>query len=326
MENINNFKKRLLDINKNWGAQLSIFIAIILLVIIFSASSKYFFTIRNLTNIGFYMAIVGVMAAGCSVALITGLLDISQYSILALIGVSCLILDKAGVSIGFIFLFSLFGGIILGAINGFIVTILKINPIIGTLASGMVMRGFTYFLASSRTFTLSPNTKNIYLSFGRGTILGIPYILIVMAVVYLIIFIILKHTKNGRYIFAVGSNSNAAFLAGISLKKIRFLSLMIAGATAGIGAFLLLSEVGSIQPMTGENALMDVITAVLLGGIALSGGSGKLTGTIFGVITIVLIQNGMTLLGVQTYWQMIVRGLIVILAIYIDSLRGHGYK
>jgi ribose transport system permease protein len=326
MENATSLKKSFLEINKNWGTQISLAVALIILMIIFSISSKYFFTVSNFVNLGHYMSILGIMAAGCTVALIVGALDVSQYSILALVGVSCIMLDRAGVSIGFVFLFALLAGTFLGAVNGFIVTVLKIHPIIGTIASGMVMRGFTYMLTASRTLSVSPDTREYYYSIGRGTFLGIPLTLIVMAGVYLIIFIILKHTKLGRYIFAVGGNSDAAFLAGIDLRKIRFGALMISGVTAGIGGFLLLAQIGSFQPNTGEAALLDVIAAVLLGGICLSGGRGKLTGTILGVIVLIIIQNGMTLLGIQTYWQMIVRGLIITVAVYVNVLRGGGFK
>ena len=326
MENENNLKRSFLDLNKKWGTQISLAVALVILIVIFSTFSKYFFTFNNFVNIGHYMSILGIMAAGCSVALIVGALDVSQYSILAFVGVSCIMLDRAGVNIILVFLFALFVGTLLGAINGFIVTVLKIHPIIGTIATAMVMRGFTYMITESRTLGLSPETRGYYYLIGRGTFLGIPITIIVMAVIYLIIFIILRHTKLGRYIFAVGSNSNASFLTGINLKSVRFGALMISGWTAGISGFLLMAQIGSFQPNTGEAALLDVIAAVLLGGIALTGGSGKLTGTILGVVVLIIIQNGMTLLGIQSFWQMIVRGLIILIAVYVNVLRGGGFK
>jgi ribose transport system permease protein len=325
-QNSSNVRTRFSELNRDWGTQLSLLGAIILLSIVFSIASPYFFTIKNLVNVGHYMSIMGILAAGCTVALIIGALDVSQYSNLALTGVFCILLDRAGVPVGIIFLFALVAGSLFGALNGFIVTVLKINPIIGTIASGMVMRGITYMITEGKSLSVTPERSDIYYALGRGTFLGIPITLIIMAAVYLIIFIILKYTPFGRQIFAVGGNSEAAYLAGINLKKTRFGALIIAGATAGIGGFFLLAQIGAMQPNTGEASLMDVIAAVLLGGLSLAGGKGKLTGTVLGVIILVIIQNGMTLLGIQAFWQMIVRGGIVIVAVFIDVLRGGGYK
>jgi len=321
-----NFKPRLTEINRSWGTQLSVLGAILLLMIVFSISSPYFFTFKNLVNVGHYMSIMGILAAGCTVALIIGALDVSQYSNLALTGVFCILLDRAGVSVWIIFIFALVAGTLLGLLNGFIVTVLKINPIIGTIASGMVMRGITYMITEGKSLSVSPERFDIYYALGRGTVLGIPITIIIMALVYLIIFIILKYTSFGRQIFAVGGNPDASYLAGINIKNVRIGALMIAGTTAGIGGFFLLAQIGSMQPNTGEATLLDIIAAVLIGGLSLAGGKGKLTGTILGVITLVIIQNGMTLLGIQAFWQMIVRGVIVLVAVYIDVLRGGGYK
>lgn len=319
-------KKNIAELNKNWGPQISLTIALIALIILFSSTSPFFFTTGNFANIGLYMTILGVMAAGCTVALIVGMLDVSQYSILALVGAASIMLDRAGVHMGLVLVFALASGAILGAVNGFVVTVLKVHPIIGTISTGMVFRGFTYMLTASRTLSLNPDTRGAYYAIGRGSLWGIPYSFFIMLGVYLIIHATLKHTKFGRYLFAVGGNSNASFLAGISLRKIRFGALMISGVTGGIGAFLLLSQVGSLQPNVGEAALLNVIAAVLLGGISLSGGSGKLTGTILGVMVLVVIQNGMTILGIQTFWQMIVRGSIIIIAVFINVMRGGGFK
>ena len=333
MTDMNNSQNRSLSaktkfsvINRDWGTQISLVVAIILLGIVFSSISPYFLTIKNIVNLGHYMSIIGILAAGCTVALIIGALDISQYANVALTGVFIVLLDNAGVPIWVICLLAIICGSLLGAINGFIVTVLKINPIIGTIATGMVMRGMTYMLTQGVSMGVSPERSESYFSIGRGTILGIPKNLLVLAAVYLIVFVILKYTAFGRYIFAVGGNSNASYLAGISVRKVRFGALIISGATAGIAAFFLVAQLGAMQPQTGEATLLDIIAAVLLGGLSLAGGKGKLIGTILGVIILVIIQNGMTLVGLQMFWQMIVRGCIVLVAVYIDVIRGGGYK
>ena len=165
-----------------------------------------------------------------------------------------------------------------------------------------------------------------YKVLGRGTILGVPNTLIIMAGVFLILYVVLKHTPLGRKLFAVGGNPQAAFLSGINVRVTRFGGLMISGAAAGLAGFLLLSQLGAFQPNAGEATLMNVIAAVILGGLSLSGGKAKLTGTLLGVVILTVIQNGMNLLGVQSYYQTIVRGMIILVAVYLDVIRGGGYK
>jgi ribose transport system permease protein len=315
-----------LAINKNWGQQVSLGIALIILLVFFTSTSKYFFQYNNFVNLGHYMPVLGIMAVGCHIALLMGMLDLSQYSILAFSSVIGVLLNRAGVGIVYVFLSMIFIGLLLGAINGFIVTVLKINPIIATIATGMVLRGLSYKFTESRALSIAPETRGPYLSIGRETLLGIPKSLIVMGVVYLIVFLVLKYTRFGKHIFAVGGNSSASFLAGVNIKKIRFGALIISGLTAGLAGFLLMAQLASVQPMVGLNSLLDIVAAVLLGGVALSGGRGRLTGTVLGVIIFVVIQNGMTILGVQTYWQMIVRGIIILIAVFVNVLRGGGFK
>ena len=168
MANIDNSQNRFsgsrtkfAEINRDWGTQISLLGAIIILGIVFSIASPYFFTIKNLVNVGHYMSIMGILAAGCTVALIIGALDVSQFSILALTGVFCVLLDRAGVPVWIIFLFALFAGTFFGAVNGFIVTVLKINPIIGTIASGMVMRGVTYMITEGKALSVTPGRSDI---------------------------------------------------------------------------------------------------------------------------------------------------------------------
>jgi ribose transport system permease protein len=321
-----NIKKYISEVNKNWGPQLSLLVALATLMIFFGNASEFFFTLSNFSNIGLYMTILGVMAVGATMALIVGCLDVSQYTILALVGASAIVLNRAGVNFYIIIIYCIVAGAALGAVNGFIVTVMKIHPIIGTISSAMVMRGFTYMFTASRTLSVSKESRPAFLAVGRGSLFGIPYSLIITLFVYLIFYVIMNHTKFGRYLFAVGGSGSASYLAGISLRKIRFGALVISGLVAGIGAFLMLSQIASLQPSVGESGMLDVIAAILLGGVSLKGGSGKLTGAILGVIVIVVIQNGMNLLGIQTFWQDIVRGSIIILAVYVNVIRGGGYK
>lgn len=325
METINKINTK--DINRVWGTQISLAFALIGLCVIFSFSTGHFLSVNNFVNIGHYLPPFAIMAAGCTVAMLIGALDVSQYSICALTGVLGVFLNRAGVPIGGVFVLCILFGFMLGTLNGTIITVLRINPIIGTLASGMIMRGFCYMGTSGKTLSIGSETSDLYFSVGRGTLFGvIPYTLLIMAGVYALIFITLKHTGFGRKIYVVGGNSRAAFLAGINVRSVRMGAMMLCGATAGLAGFIILAQLGAFQPNTGEATLMDVIAAVILGGLSLAGGKGKLSGTFLGVMILTVIQNGMNLMGVQSFYQQIVRGIIVICAVFLDVLRGGEYK
>jgi ribose transport system permease protein len=318
-----NFKASYRKFSREWGTQISLFLAVVVISGVFMVLSQYFFTGKNLTNIGHSMAIMGIMAAGLTVPMILGCMDVSQYSINALIGVTSVLFANMGWPIGLVLAYAMVGGTILGAFNGMTVAILRINPIIATLSTGMVMRGFCYMLTEGKT--LSVNDPG-YIAIGRETIWGIPFSIIIMLAVYLIIYVVLIQTPFGRKLFAVGGNPEAAFLSGINVKAIRFGGFMISGAAAGLAGFMLLAQLGAFQPNAGEATLMNVIAAVILGGLSLSGGKAKLIGTFLGVLILTIIQNGMNLLGVQSYFQTIVRGIIILVAVYLDVIRGGGYK
>ena len=321
--NIKNFGKHYKSFNREWGTQFSLLLAFIVIGAVFAVLSPYFLIGKNLTNIGHNMAIMGIMAAGLTVPMILGCMDVSQYSINALVGVTCVLFANMGLPIGLVLLYAVVAGTLLGMLNGVAVAILRINPIIATLSTGMVMRGFTYMLTEGKTLQVNNPAFKVL---GRGTILGVPNTLLIMAGVFLILYIVLKHTPLGRKLFAVGGNPQAAFLSGINVRITRFGGLMISGAAAGLAGFLLLSQLGAFQPNAGEATLMNVIAAVILGGLSLSGGKAKLTGTLLGVLILTVIQNGMNLLGVQSYYQTIVRGMIILVAVYLDVIRGGGYK
>jgi ribose/xylose/arabinose/galactoside ABC-type transport system permease subunit len=318
--NIGNIYKKF---NREWGTQFSLFLAFIVIAVVFAFASPYFLLGKNLSNIGHNMAIMGIMAAGLTVPMILGCMDVSQYSINALVGVTCVLFANMGLPIGLVLLYAVVAGTTLGVLNGVVVAILRINPIIATLSTGMVMRGFCYMLTEGKT--LSVNNPAFKL-LGRGSVIGIPNTLLIMFGVFLLIYIMLKHTPFGRKLFAVGGNPQAAFLSGINVRTIRFGGFMISGAAAGLAGFLLLSQLGAFQPNAGEATLMNVIAAVILGGLSLSGGKAKLTGTFIGVLILTVISNGMNLLGVQSYYQTIVRGMIILVAVYLDVIRGGGYK
>jgi len=187
----------------------------------------------------------------------------------------------------------------------------------------MIFRSFCYIITSSKSLTINQPAMN-YL--GRGYLLGVPASVWVLIAAFIIFAFVVKYTSLGCSVYAVGANSNASYLAGINIRKIRIGGLMVSSTTAAIGGILAACQVGAGIPSNGVGAEMEITTAVLLGGLSLAGGKGKLSGTFLGLVLLMMINNGLTLLSVQSYYQMLVRGVVLVLAVLVDSLRGGGYK
>lgn len=309
-------------IRKLMKSDISTIIALIILCLIFGLSSPYFFTFSNIMNIGTYASIMGTMAAGLTVAMLLGGLDVSQYALSAFCGMILGMLYEAGVNPFLSMFLTLIVGILGGCINAFIITKMHVSPIICTMGTQFVFRGAAYLLTDGRYIRIS---DPVYDFIGSGKIIGVPFCLIIMAVIYVIIWYVLKYTTYGRQVFAVGGNPKVAQLAGINTAKIRFISHILAAVTAVIGGIITVSQTAAAMPKHGAGNDMDGIAAVILGGASV-GGKGKVTGTLFGILILSVLVNGMTLLNVQAYWQQVIKGLVLISSVYIDALRGNGLK
>ena len=303
---------------KNARGELSSFIMLLILWAIFAIGSQYFLTFRNIMNIGSYMSIMGTMAAGLTVAMLLGGLDVSQYALAAMGGMILGMCYEAGIPSGITLLIVLFVGIVGGSFNAFIITVMKVNPIICTMGTSFIFRGIAYLLTNGRYIRID---DPVFYFIGNGKILGIPFCLILMLIVYIIIWYVLKYTLYGRSVFAVGGNLQVAKLAGINTDKIRFISHIIAGVTAVMGGIITVCQSSSCMASQGYGNDMNGISAVILGGISMAGGRGKVFGTLIGVAILSTLVNGMTLLNVQSYWQQVVQGLVLVGAVFIDSLR-----
>ncbi len=303
---------------KNARGELSSFIMLLILWAIFAIGSQYFLTFRNIMNIGSYMSIMGTMAAGLTVAMLLGGLDVSQYALAAMGGMILGMCYEAGIPSGITLLIVLFVGVVGGSFNAFIITVMKVNPIICTMGTSFIFRGIAYLLTNGRYIRID---DPVFYFIGNGKILGIPFCLILMLIVYIIIWYVLKYTVYGRSVFAVGGNLQVAKLAGINTDKIRFISHIIAGVTAVMGGIITVCQSSSCMASQGYGNDMNGISAVILGGISMAGGRGKVFGTLIGVAILSTLVNGMTLLNVQSYWQQVVQGLVLVGAVFIDSLR-----
>jgi ribose transport system permease protein len=304
------------------ATQLTLLAVMIVLCIGISILSPYFFQESNLMNILVAVSVSGTMAAGLTVVMLMGCIDLSQYSAMAFIGMVVGIALENGVNPWLAILLALVLGVAIGALNAFIATFMHIVPMIATISTMLIFRAAAY-LAKNGTYARV--TDPLFETIGYGKLIGINYLVFIMLAVFLVIGYILRNTTFGRKVYAVGGNQLASELSGINITKMKFLGFMISGATAGLAAVLLSAQVSAAMPTAGSGNEMDGIAAVFLGGVAFEGGKGKLFGTILGVLLLQILANGMTLLNVQPYFQQLTKGLVLLIAVYTDVLRGrHG--
>ena len=311
---------------KNSGTSFSLFLALLIAGIVFAIISPnhVFLKPRNFSNLLVNSSITSIMAAGCTVAMLLGGMDIAQYSVATLSSITAAMLMQNGTPVALAIIIMLLVSAACGAINGAFVAFLKIPAVVTTMGTMQIFRGIGYIVSKAKTVMIS---EPAYLVVGRSYIFDvIPVSIILMVVVYLITFYMLKYTSFGRKVFAVGGNKQASYLSGISAPRIQFGALMYSAITAGIAGFLLSSQTGAAIPSSGAGSEMSIMAGVILGGISLSGGKGKISGTVLGVLVIATIKNGLTLCNVNAFIQMIVEGSILIAAVVLDLVRNGAYK
>lgn len=306
------------------GTTISLIIVYIIICIIFSFLSEYFLTVKNFLNIGTYASITGVMAAGVTVAMLLGHIDMSQYATLTIATMTVALMLQKNMPVGLTVAAAAAVGILCGAVNGSLISIFKIPGIIVTMGTMQVFRGIAYLTTNGNTVMIQ-NTSFGYI--GKGYLFGgIPFSILLMLVVFGIISYILKYTNFGRKIFAVGGNEQVSYLSGINIGAVKFWGMIISGICAAIAGLITCSQVGAAIPSTGTGSEMEVLSAVILGGVSLSGGKGKISGTVIGVLILATIQNGMTLLSLQSFYQMIINGTVLILAVMLDVIKSGALK
>ncbi len=303
---------------------LSLIIVYVLICLAFSLLSPFFLSLKNFLNIGIYTSIVGVMGAGVMVAMLLANIDLSQYAVLTLASMVSALLLQAGAGVFAACIAAVAVGVICGVINGVLIAWLKISGIIATMGTMQIFRGFAYLMTEGKTVMI---TNDSYGMIGKGYIFNtIPVSIIILILVFALIFYILKCTSFGRKVFAVGGNESASFLSGINVPSIKFFAMIISSVCAALAGLITSSQVGAAVASTGVGQEMGVLAAVILGGISLTGGRGKVSGTIIGILILSTIQNGMTLLSIPSFYQMIINGSVLIIAVFIDVLRRGALK
>ena len=311
------------NIKHKWGTQLALCAAYFILIIVFSFASPVFFTMRNFMNILSYSSVIGVTAVAMCFGIISGSLDLSVGSVIALTGIAIAqVIPHVGTFWAIVA--GLGVGAACGAFNGFIITKCKIVPMIATLGTMSVFRGATYLLADGKSIMIR---EDAFKRIGRAHVGGVlPVPVIILIVAFIIGWIVLNKTVFGRTLYSVGGNSKASYLAGINIKRNRFVTFILISMMAAVSGIVSTAQTGSGIPQAATGTELDIVAAVILGGTSLAGGKGSMVGTFVGLLILTTLSNGMVLLGIQSFWQMVAKGAVLILAVYIDVLRGGGFE
>jgi ribose transport system permease protein len=299
---------------------ISLLIAIALLVIFIGVQNPLFFSINNIRVIGTAVAVSGVLAVVQTMVIIMGALDISVGSLAGLASVvSAMVFTVAGPALGVTVAIGV--GIVCGLLNGCIIVFGRVNPVIATLATLAAFKGIAQLVSDGRAQGYT-GADPFFVFLARGTIVGIPTLIWVLIILAVLVHIVLRYTSIGRNIYAVGGNDVASRLAGININRYIIGIYMFTGAVAAIAGILITARTGSGQPVSGSEGLeLESITAAALGGAALKGGKGTVMGTILAVILLGVLVNGMTLLDVNAFWQNVAKGALLVIAVVIQQLR-----
>jgi ribose transport system permease protein len=286
------------------------------LVILMSLTSKEFLSLSNLTNVARQVSIFAIIGTGMTFVVITGGIDLSVGSLLALTGcVAMTIIDKIngdfiGITAGILV------GAICGAVTGITVSRFRVPPFIATLAGLTVYRGLSLVITKGLPIV---KFEGSFRFIGQGAIAGIPVPVIIMVIVVIVMQLILSRTAFGAYIYAVGGNEEAARLSGIKVAWVKFWAYVLCGLLSGLSGMILMARLSSAQPAVGEGFELDAIAAVVLGGTSLMGGRGAVWSTLIGALVIGILSNGMNLMGVHSHYQLVAKGVLIVLAVMLDD-------
>jgi ribose transport system permease protein len=293
--------------------------ALVVVFIFLSFASPVFFTVNNLTNVLEQTAVTAIIAIGMTFVIITAGIDLSVGSTAAIsgvIGVSLIV--NNGVSWPLAIVLGTLVGAVVGLGNGLLITFANLNPFIATLGMMSVIRGLVYISTNGQVVFGVPNAFGVL---GSGKVAGIPVALIVLLIIAVLAYLLLSRTRLGRYTYAIGSNREAARLSGIPVRNYLIAVYVLLGLLAGFGGMIASSRVYSGQPNFGIGLELDVIAATVIGGASLFGGQGTILGTLIGAFLIALIRNGSVLLDINTFYQQVIIGAVIWLAVYWDQFR-----
>ncbi|MTI61060.1 MAG: ABC transporter permease [Firmicutes bacterium] len=293
-------------------------IGLILLAVFLSFASPYFLEARNLINLARQISLYAIIAAGMTFVILTGGIDLSVGSIVAVTGTFIAGFIKSGIPIFPSILLGIGIGVLFGLFNGFIVANTRIPAIIVTLATMSIGRGTALLYSNGYPISGLPAG---FKSLGRGYLGPLPIPIYIMIIIFILAYIILNKTRFGRHVYALGGNEETVRLSGINIRKLKMKVYIISGLMASISGLILASRLGSGQPLAGDGWELDAIAAVVVGGTDIAGGRGTIIGTLIGAFVIGVLNNGLNLLNVSAYLQLVVKGFVIIGAVFVRAGR-----
>jgi ribose/xylose/arabinose/galactoside ABC-type transport system permease subunit len=292
-----------------------IVVAILLECAVFALLAPAFFSLDNLVNVALSIAVIGILAVGMTFVILTGGIDLSIGSVVALAGVCAALATVETGSALLGFALAVFVGVLFGVFNGTFIAYFKVPPFVVTLAVLTIARGLAFILAEGRSIGNLPES---FAWLGKTSILGVPLPVLLMLATFAAGWFVLRYTTFGRYVYAVGGNAEAAFLAGVNVKATTFWVYVLNGLLVGVAAVALASRLGAGVPNSGLQYELDVIAAVVVGGTSLAGGRGSVITTLLGAIFIGVLNNGLNLRGTDPYLQKIWLGAVILIAVLFD--------
>jgi ribose transport system permease protein len=293
---------------------------LLLLFLIMAVFVPGFFTVHNLTNVARQVSINAIIASGMTLIIITAGIDLSVGSLVALTGCVAMIaldwFDNSAIGI----LVGLTVGALAGAMNGSLVAFLRLPAFVVTLGGLTIFRGMALTVTNGQPMI---RFEGAYQWFGQGILFGIPVPVWIMIIIVISVHLLLTRTAFGAHIYAVGGNETAARLSGVRVELVKFSVYVIGGLLTGVAGMILMARLSSAQPASGEMFELDAIAAVVLGGTSLSGGRGVVWGTLIGALIIGILNNSLNLLGVSSFYQLVAKGLIILLAVFVDQWLRH---
>lgn len=306
------------DMMKKIYVKYGIWMILIGMMILMTCLSENFLSTKNILNLVRQVSFISIIGFGSAFILICGGLDLSPGAVVAVTSVVSASFGRGEHPTVLAILIGLCVGLAAGTINGIFVTKLKVPPFIATLGMMTSAKGIAMLYTDGNSVNGLTDSYRIW---GAGKLLGIPIPIIIMLVLAVIMYILLEHTPYGRHVVAVGDNEQAAKISGIKTERIMLSVYIIGGVLASVASILMSGRIASGQPLLGEGYEMDAISAAVVGGVSLKGGVGSIWGVVCGALIIGIINNGMNLLGVSSYWQQVVKGIIIVLAIVLDQLK-----
>ena len=296
-----------------------IVVALIVICVLLSIARPRFLTAQNLLNILIQSTTMGVVAVGMTFVIVTGGIDLSVGSIVAMVGAFGAGMIRAGMPFPFAILFMIIIGMIFGCIQGLLISRIKMPAFIATLGGMSIGRGIMMVYLQGRTISGLPKPFQFL---GNGYIGGvIPCAAVILAVVIAVGYYVLQYTTFGRAVYALGGNREATQLSGINTRRVETMVYTISGMMSGIGGVVLAARLGSAVPTAGEGLEMNAISAVVIGGASLAGGRGSVLGTLVGILILGVLNNGMDLLNVDPFYNGVVQGVVILIAVFIDTLK-----